>query len=51
MKHPVITTLIGADQPIEHAAELMIQNHIGGLPVTTKSRLVGIITESSSSGP
>ena len=44
MKHPVIT--IGADQPIEHAAELMIQNHIGGLPVTTKNRLGGIITES-----
>lgn len=44
MKSPVIT--IEADQPVELAAELMTRNHIGGLPVTQRNRLVGIITES-----
>jgi acetoin utilization protein AcuB len=44
MKAPVIT--IEADQPVEYAADLMTRNHFGGLPVTQKGRLVGIITES-----
>jgi len=43
MKFPVIT--IERDQPIEQAAQLMSQHHIGGLPVTQKGKLVGIITE------
>jgi len=44
MKSPVVT--IENDQPIESAAECMMEHHIGGLPVTHNRRLVGIITES-----
>jgi acetoin utilization protein AcuB len=44
MKFPVIT--VNPNEPIEHAARLMIKHRIGVLPVTSKGRLVGIITES-----
>jgi acetoin utilization protein AcuB len=44
MKHPVIT--VDPNEPIEQAARLMIKHRIGVLPVTSKGRLVGIITES-----
>lgn len=44
MKHPVIT--IEHDKPIEHAARLMTEQHIGCLPVTMANKLTGIITES-----
>jgi len=44
MIHPVIT--IPDDKPLEQAAKLMTDRHIGALPVTSGGRLVGIITES-----
>jgi len=44
MRHPTFT--IDENEPIEHAATLMSQNHIGGLPVTHLGKLVGVITES-----
>jgi acetoin utilization protein AcuB len=44
MKHPVIT--IPEDRPLEQAAKLMTERHIGALPVTSGGKLVGIITES-----
>jgi acetoin utilization protein AcuB len=44
MKHPVIT--ISEDKPLEQAAKLMTERHIGALPVTSGGKLVGIITES-----
>lgn len=44
MKHPVIT--VDLNEPIEQAAGLMIKHRIGVLPVTSKGKLVGIITES-----
>ena len=44
MKHPVVT--IDHGKPIEHAARLMTERHIGCLPVTNGGKLVGIITES-----
>jgi acetoin utilization protein AcuB len=44
MKHPVIT--VEYDRPIEHAARLMTERHIGCLPVTMANKLAGIITES-----
>lgn len=34
------------DTPVEEAARIMADNNIGGLPVLTAGRLVGIITES-----
>lgn len=38
---------ISADETIEHAAELMLEYKIGGLPVMdSDGRLVGIVTES-----
>ena len=44
MKHPVLT--VEPDRPIEQAARLMTEHHIGCLPVTRSRTLVGIITES-----
>ena len=44
MKHPVIT--VEYDRPIEYAARLMTEQHIGCLPVTMGDKLAGIITES-----
>lgn len=34
------------DQPIAEAAQLMIERHIGGLPVVEQGQLVGILTTS-----
>ncbi len=42
MAKPVIT--VEADEPLEEAALLMEEYHIGGLPVVEKGDLVGIIT-------
>ena len=44
MQRTVVT--IGPDDTVEHAALLMNQKKIGGLPVTDEGKLVGIITES-----
>jgi acetoin utilization protein AcuB len=44
MKTPVI--MVSPDYPLEEAAQLMLEHHIGGLPVVEEKRLVGIITES-----
>jgi acetoin utilization protein AcuB len=44
MKRAVIT--IDARDPVEYAADMMMQHHIGCLPVTQRGMLVGIITES-----
>jgi len=33
------------DMPIEEAARIMADNKIGGLPVVSETRLVGIVTE------
>jgi acetoin utilization protein AcuB len=44
MNSPV--TSIEASEPLEHASALMMKHHIGGLPVTSNGKLVGIITES-----
>jgi len=43
MTREVLT--ITADTPIEEAARIMADNKIGGLPVLTDDRVVGIITE------
>ncbi len=43
MSKKVLT--IGEDTPIEEAARVMIDNKIGGLPVTRDGKVVGIITE------
>jgi acetoin utilization protein AcuB len=46
---PVMTSApmtVAADVPLEVAAQLMIDRKIGGLPVMTGPRLVGILTES-----
>jgi acetoin utilization protein AcuB len=37
---------VASDAPLETAAQLMIDRKIGGLPVLTGARLVGILTES-----
>jgi len=42
--HDVVT--IDADEPLEKAALLMREKGIGGIPVMSEGRLVGIITES-----
>lgn len=39
-------TTIGQDESIEHAADMMIEYKIGGLPVLHGGHLVGIITDS-----
>ncbi|MGE5455207.1 MAG: CBS domain-containing protein, partial [Methylocystaceae bacterium] len=44
-KHPVIT--VDADANLELAALLMRQHNIGGLPVISQGKVVGIITESN----
>lgn len=44
MSHPVIT--VGDEKPIEQAAQLMTEHRIASLPVTSGTKLVGIITES-----
>ncbi len=36
---------ISPDEPLEKAADLILQHKIGGLPVVEEDRLVGIITE------
>ena len=36
---------IAEDTPIEEAARVMIDNKVGGLPVTREGKVVGIITE------
>ncbi len=43
MSKKVVT--IAEDTPIEEAARVMIDNKIGGLPVTRDGKVVGIITE------
>ena len=43
MAKDVITTT--EDAPVEEAARIMSDHHIGGLPVIRNDRLVGIITE------
>jgi acetoin utilization protein AcuB len=43
MSTPVIT--VGADEPLETAARLMLQDKVGSVPVVDDGRLVGIITE------
>ena len=42
MSKPVLT--ISQDKSVQYAAEYMYQNNIGGLPVTERNRLLGIIT-------
>lgn len=37
---------LAPEQPIAEAAQLMIERHIGGLPVVEQGRLVGILTTS-----
>jgi acetoin utilization protein AcuB len=37
--------VVSPDAPLFHAAKVMRDNKIGGLPVVEKDRLVGIITE------
>ncbi len=44
MKYPAIT--VDPSEPIEQAARLMIKHRIGVLPVISRGKLVGIITES-----
>jgi CBS domain-containing protein len=44
MTHQVVT--VTPDTPIEIACELMLKHKIGGLPVVTDRRLVGILSES-----
>lgn len=43
MHTPVVT--VGPDEPLASAAELMISNRIGGLPVLDGDRVVGVVTE------
>jgi acetoin utilization protein AcuB len=46
---PVMTAApltVTADAPLEAAAQLMIDRKIGGLPVVTGARLVGMLTQS-----
>lgn len=43
MTHPVIS--ITPDTPIVDAARIMIERKIGGLPVASQQKVVGIITE------
>jgi acetoin utilization protein AcuB len=46
---PIMTTApltITSDAPLEAAAQLMTEHKIGGLPVLTGTRLVGMLTES-----
>ncbi len=38
---------VSPEDPLEHVAAIMRRNKIGGLPVTQRGRLVGIITESN----
>jgi acetoin utilization protein AcuB len=46
---PIMTAApvtVAADVPLEVAAQIMVDRRIGGLPVMTGPRLVGILTES-----
>jgi acetoin utilization protein AcuB len=43
MTRKVIT--VNEDAPLEEAARIMVDNKVGGLPVTRDGQLVGIITE------
>jgi CBS domain-containing protein len=43
MQKHVVT--VAPATPIEDAARLMLEHHIGGLPVVEEGRLVGVITE------
>lgn len=38
-------TTVDEDTPLEHAARLMAERHLGGLPVMREGKVVGIITE------
>ncbi len=38
------TVTVGPDESIQHAARLMIDKHVGCLPVMRDNRLVGIVT-------
>jgi acetoin utilization protein AcuB len=44
MHRPVIT--VSPDYPLEEAAQLMLKNKIGSVPVVEGEKVVGIITES-----
>jgi len=44
MTTDVIT--VTPETPIPHIARLMVQHHIGGIPVVDNGQLVGIVTES-----
>ncbi len=37
--------LVGANDTVKHAAELMAEEHVGCLPVEENDRLVGVITD------
>jgi len=43
MSHPVIH--VSGDYPLEEAAQLMVDHHIGCLPVLEDGQLVGIVTD------
>lgn len=43
IKNPIT---VGPEDDVENAARLIYRNKIGGMPVTQKGRVVGIITES-----
>lgn len=43
MSHPVIH--VTGDYPLEEAAQLMVDHHIGCLPVLEQDQLVGIVTD------
>ena len=43
MQRDVVT--VAPATPIQDAARLMLEHHIGGLPVVDDGRLVGVITE------
>jgi len=44
MSRTIVT--VGPETPLPHAAELMLQNSVGSLPVLECGRLVGILTRS-----
>jgi acetoin utilization protein AcuB len=43
MSFPVVT--VTADEPLEAAARVMLEDKVGSLPVVDEGRVVGIITE------
>jgi CBS domain-containing protein len=44
MSQTVVT--VGPETPLPHAADLMVKNAVGSLPVLECGRLVGIVTRS-----